>query len=52
MLLQDLSQILVEDGVSASQKEHILSSIKDRSTPLEEEIHEEPEDIPREAKKK
>ena len=42
MLFQELSQILVEAGVSASQKEHILVSIIDRSIPLEEKTHEDP----------
>jgi len=46
MLFKELSQILAEVGVSASQKEHILLSIRNRSTPLEEEDYKEPEYLP------
>ena len=51
MLFQDLFQILAEVGVSTSQKDHILASIRKRSIPLEEKTHEDPEDLPKEAEK-
>lgn len=51
MLFKKLSQIVAEAWVSASQKEHILESIRNRATPLEEENHEEPEDLPMETEK-
>ena len=47
MLFQELSQILEEAWVSASQKDHILASIKERSIPMEEKFHEYSEDIPK-----
>lgn len=52
MLFKELSQILAEAGVSTSQKEHILASIRNRYTPLEEENHEEPKYIPREIERR
>lgn len=51
MVFKELSQILAEVGVSSSQKEHILTSNINWSTALEEENHEEPEDLPRETKR-
>lgn len=48
MLFQELSQILVEAGVSSSQKDYILASITERSIPQEKKTHEDPEDLPNE----
>ena len=51
MLFQDLFQILAKVGVSTSHKDHILASIRERSIPLEEKTHEDPEDLPKETEK-
>jgi len=51
MLFQQLSQIIVEVGVSSSHKEHILASIRNRSIPWEEKTHEDPEFFPKETEK-
>ena len=51
MLFQDLFQILAEDGVSTSQKDHFLASIRESSIPLEEKTHEDPEDLLKETEK-
>ena len=51
MLFEDLFQILGEAGVSNSQKDNILASIRERSIPLEEKTHEDLKDLPKETDK-
>jgi len=51
ILFQELFKILAEDGLSASEKEHIWASIRNRSIPREEKTHEALEDFPKETEK-